>query len=100
MDLKQLQYFVTAADEGSISAAARRLYVTQPPVSVQIRQLEKEMGGPLFVRGGRVLELTDAGRALYRHASLLLSLSRVVRKMCAPCRQASMACCGWAWYPA
>lgn len=80
MDLKQLQYFVTAADEGSISAAARRLYVTQPPVSVQIRQLEKEMGGPLFVRGGRVLELTDAGRALYRHATLLLSLSRVAQE--------------------
>jgi len=62
MDLKQLQYFVAAADEGSISGAARRLFVTQPPVSVQIQQLEKELGGPLLVRGGRRLELTPAGR--------------------------------------
>ena len=77
MDLKQLQYFVAAADEGSISGAARRLYVTQPPVSVQIQQLEKELGGALFVRGGRRLEMTAAGHALYRHATLLLSLSRV-----------------------
>ena len=45
MDLKQLQYFVAAADEGSISGAARRLFITQPPVSVQIQQLEKELGG-------------------------------------------------------
>ena len=52
MDLKQLQYFVAAADEGSISGAARRLFITQPPVSVQIQQLEKELGGPLVIAGG------------------------------------------------
>lgn len=77
MDLKQLQYFVAAADEGSISGAARRLFITQPPVSVQIQQLEKELGGPLVIRGGRRLELTPAGHELYRHATLLLALSRV-----------------------
>ena len=80
VDLRQLQYFVAAADEGSISGAARRMYVTQPPVSVQIQQLERELGGALFVRGGRRLELTQAGRALYRHATLLLSLSRVAEE--------------------
>ena len=90
MDLKQLQYFVTAADEGSISGAARRLFITQPPVSVQIQQLEKELGGPLVIRGGRRLELTPAGHELYRHATLL----------CARCSPASTGCCAWAWYPA
>ena len=70
MDLKQLQYFVAAADEGSISGAARRLFITQPPVSVQIQQLEKELGGPLVIRGG------------------------------ARCNPASTGCCAWAWYPA
>lgn len=76
MDLKQLQYFVTIADEGSISAAARKLYMTQPPLSVQIQQLEKELGAALFERGHHRLRLTDAGRTLYRHATTLLALSR------------------------
>lgn len=46
-------------------------------MSVQIQQLEKELGGPLVIRGGRRLELTPAGHELYRHATLLLALSRV-----------------------
>ena len=50
MDIRQLRYFVTIADEGGISAAARKLYMTQPPLSSQLSLLEKELGTPLFFR--------------------------------------------------
>ena len=80
MDLKQLQYFVCAADEGSISAAARKLFMTQPPLSVQIQALEKELDCALFERGHHRLRLTDAGHALYQHAVTLISLSRVAEE--------------------
>lgn len=80
MDLKQLQYFVYAADEGSISAAARKLFMTQPPLSVQILALEKELDCALFERGHHRLRLTEAGRTLYQHAVTLLSLSRVAEE--------------------
>lgn len=76
MDLKQLRYFMTIADEGSISAAARKLYMTQPPLSIQIAQLEAELGCTLFERGHHRLHMTDAGHTLYRHATTLLALSR------------------------
>lgn len=53
MDLRQLEYFITIADAGTFQAAARRLHMTQPPLSTQIRLLEEEVGTPLFLRGPR-----------------------------------------------
>ena len=44
MDLKQLSYFVTVVDEGTISAAAKKLHMTQPPLSTQLKLLEEETG--------------------------------------------------------
>ena len=44
MDLKQLRYFSAVVEQGSISAAARALFMSQPPLSTQVRQLEKELG--------------------------------------------------------
>ena len=72
MELKRLRYLVTVADEGSISAAARRLYMTQPPLSMQLRLLEEEVGCPLFERGARTVRLTEPGRRLVERARVLL----------------------------
>jgi DNA-binding transcriptional LysR family regulator len=68
LTLQQLLYFRTAASAGSFNAAARALHCTQPAVSEQVRQLERELGVALFARGGRGLTLTSAGRAFLGHA--------------------------------
>lgn len=74
MELKQLKYFVTVADEGSISAAARKLFMSQPPLSLQIKLLEKELDCCLFERGARRVSLTEQGKYLYDKAQSLLKI--------------------------
>jgi len=73
MTLQQLQYFLMAIQHGSFSAAADAMHLAQPSLSEQIRKLEGELGAPLFARGGRGLELTDAGRLLRPHAERTLA---------------------------
>ena len=68
MDFRQLLYFVTAVEEGSISAAARKLVLSQPPVTAQIKALEEELGCTLLVRGARAVRMTEEGRLLYDRA--------------------------------
>ena len=72
MDLDELRSFVWTVRLGSITAAARRLYRTQPALSVQIQALEREAGDRLLVRGARGVRATAAGELLYRRAQLLL----------------------------
>ena len=66
MTIRQLEYFCATAEEGSVSAAARRLHVAQPPISRQIALLEQEFGTALFRRGNKGMKLTEAGRSLYQ----------------------------------
>lgn len=80
MDLKQLSYFSTVVEEGSISAAARRLHISQPPLSAQIRLLEGELGCLLFERGARHIRLTEAGQLLYERSRALLALADSTRR--------------------
>jgi DNA-binding transcriptional LysR family regulator len=72
MTLQQLRYFLAAAEHGSFTAAARSLYVAQPSLSEQVRQLEAELGVDLFVRAGRGIALTEAGRAFRPEAAQVL----------------------------
>src|SRR5438309_8574767 len=74
MDLRRLRYFVAVA-EGSVGRAAVRLRMAQPPLSVQIRKLESEVGTSLFRRDTRGMELTAAGRALLSRAREALAQS-------------------------
>lgn len=84
MSLRRLRYFVTVADEGSFTAAARALHMAQPPLSTQVRQLEREMGVELFDRNRRRITLTAAGEALLPEARRLLEhyqlLPRIARR--------------------
>lgn len=65
MDITKLQYFTVAAECGSFSETARRLYTSQPNISRQISSLEKELGAKLFFRGSQSVRLTRAGEYLY-----------------------------------
>ena len=76
MDMRQLSYFVAIVEEGTFSAAARRLHVSQPPLSQQIKLLEQELGVSLMERGARKITLTDAGRLLYQRAQHILELTQ------------------------
>lgn len=71
---KQLYYFTVISETGSFTAAAKKLGISQPPLSKQIMLLEEELGVKLFERGYKKTELTEAGTYLYFKAKDILSL--------------------------
>ena len=74
MSLTQLRYFVAVAETGSVTRAAEKCFVSQPPMSRQLRLLEEELRVPLFVRSPRGMQLSEAGRQVLRQARQILSL--------------------------
>jgi DNA-binding transcriptional LysR family regulator len=77
MELMQLEMFVAVVEEGSVRAAAERVFRTQPAVSIAVSKLEREFEAPLFDRSKRhEYRLTQAGEALYHHATRMLNLRR------------------------
>jgi DNA-binding transcriptional LysR family regulator len=75
MELMQLEMFIAVVEEGSVRAAAERVFRTQPAVSIAVSKLEREFEAPLFDRSKRhEYRLTQAGEALYTHATRMLSL--------------------------
>jgi DNA-binding transcriptional LysR family regulator len=73
MDLRQIKYFISLYEEGSVTRAARRLNVVQPALSMQLSRMEEDLGQKLFERGSRGMVPTAAGRAMY---SLYLPIVR------------------------
>jgi DNA-binding transcriptional LysR family regulator len=72
VDLRHFRSFVVVAEEGHIGRAARRLFITQPALSRQMQQLEREIDAPILVRTARGVELTEAGRDLLVKARVAL----------------------------
>lgn len=72
MELRQLKYFVRIVEAGSVSRASQLLHVAQPALSQQISRLEQELGVQLLSRSVRGVTATEAGKAIYQHARLIL----------------------------
>lgn len=82
MDMRQLKYFLTIAQEGQVTRAAKLLNMEQPPLSRQLKQMEEELGVKLFERNGKGLILTDSGELLKKKAeSLLLQFDESLREV-------------------
>ncbi len=75
MDIRQLRYFLAVCAEGNMSRAAQALHVTQPTLSRQIAELERELGCTLLVRGSRSVSLTEQGLYLRRRAEEIVDLA-------------------------
>jgi DNA-binding transcriptional LysR family regulator len=78
MELRQLRYFVAVATDGNISRAAKRVFLTQPALSRQIKALEEELGQCLLERQAHSIKLTTAGETLLLEASKLLEQAESV----------------------
>ncbi len=79
MNLAYYSNYVTIVEEGSLTAASRKLRIAQPALSNQIKALEAAYGARLFYRGARRLELTDAGQILYQRAKRMLAIETAAR---------------------
>ena len=73
MNLKQLQYIQEIAKEGSITAAAHNLYISQPSLSQMLRQVEQELGATLFERSSQPMRPTPAGERYLQTADTILT---------------------------
>ncbi len=80
MNIRQLQYFLAIAESGTITAAANKLGISQPPLSMQLKALENELGVKLVERGARSTTLTEAGKLFYNRAALIVSLADKTRE--------------------
>ncbi|MDE7399226.1 MAG: LysR family transcriptional regulator [Oscillospiraceae bacterium] len=74
MELRVLQYFLAVTREQSISGAAESLYLSQPTLSRQLKELEEELGKQLFIRGSRRITLTEEGMILRKRAEEIIEL--------------------------
>lgn len=76
MNFNHLQIFHKVAEKEHFTRAAEELFISQPAVSKQVQELERELGQPLFEQIGRKIHLTEAGRILYEYANQIFALSK------------------------
>ncbi|TXR54393.1 LysR family transcriptional regulator [Reinekea thalattae] len=76
MEIRQLQHFVSVAENGTISAAARKLHLAQPAISASIKKLEEDLNVRLFHRRDRGVDLTEAGRQFMQYARQILKQTK------------------------
>ena len=79
MDIRQMKYFKTIVEEGTISKAAKKLHMAQPPLSMQLKQLEEELSVILLKRGNKQIELTEAGNRFYKRCLQILDLTEITK---------------------
>ena len=83
MDTKQIEYILKIADEGSVTKAAEKLFITQSALSQQLQKLEKELGAPLFVRSKSEWTLTPEGKVYVENAREMLRIKQKTYTMIA-----------------
>ena len=83
MEIRVLKYFLTVAKEGSITRAANSLHLTQPTLSRQLMDLEKELGHKLLIRGKSNISLTPEGMMLRKRAEEILDMVEKPRRISA-----------------
>ncbi|WP_125712530.1 LysR family transcriptional regulator [Companilactobacillus kedongensis] len=82
MELRLINYFIAVANEGNISNAAKVLHISQPALSKQMSDLEKELDTQLFIRTNRKIQLTDSGKYFLEHSREIISLvDKTVKNM-------------------
>lgn len=79
MNFNMLKYIVEVVETGSISKAANNLYISQPTLSTQISNFEKELGQDIFIRGNRGINLTDYGAEVYKEAKALIEQFEITK---------------------
>lgn len=97
--LRPLRYVLTVAELKNFTRAAEMLHVSQPALSQQIRQLERELGGAIFDRSGRVVALTEFGRAYIEHARQALDHLEAGRRALHEVRSLSRGLLRFAYTP-
>ena len=83
MDLRALRYFIEVVRQNGFTRAAESLHVTQPTISKMVKALEDELGGPLLLREGRRVQLTDAGQVVYDRGLEILDQAKLLRQQVA-----------------
>ena len=79
MDIKRLEYFCAIIEKGQIGKAAQSLHISQPPLSMRLRELEEELGVTLIHRRGKAWQITPEGQLLYQKAQFILSYMEGVK---------------------
>lgn len=83
MDLRALRYLIEVVKQNGFTRAAETLHVTQPTISKMVKALEDELGGPLLLREGRGVQLTDAGQVVYDRGLEILDQAKLLRQQVA-----------------